>query len=293
MKTNNQQQKNGAWKGLTILALSSCLLVAGTLQVHAQKLKPSDWKLGIQAWTFHIFTFAEALDKIDSCGVEYVEGFPNQEIGGGITGKMDYHMDKAKRKAVKKMLSAHDIKMVSYGVVSPKTEADWKQLFKFAKAMGLQNIASEPSEDMIPLVSKLADQYKINVAIHDHPKPSHYWNPDILLNATKGASDRIGSCADVGHWQRSGLDPIACMQKLQGRIKEFHMKDLNKKADRSAHDLPWGTGVNDIAGIMQEMQRQHYKGFVFVEYEYHWKNNVPEVKKSVEYFRQEKKKLLQ
>lgn len=261
-------------------------------KIQAQNLKPSDWKIGIQAWTFHYFTFAEALDKIDSCDVKYVEGFPGQKIGAGIEGTMDYHMSKEKRKIVKKLLRKHGIKMVSYGVVTPGKESDWEQLFKFAKAMGLTNIASEPREDQLTLVSKLADKYKINVAIHDHPKPSHYWNPDILLNAVKGLSPRIGSCADVGHWQRSGLDPIACMQKLEGRIKEFHMKDLNVKAQKNAHDVPWGTGINNIPGIMQQMKKQHFKGFVFVEYEYHWKSSVPEVKQSIAFFRQEKEKLL-
>lgn len=290
---NYSKQNHHSFSGYVLaVVLMLFLTMSYSLQSSAQNLKPSDWKIGIQAWTFHYFTFAEALDKIDSCGVKYVEGFPGQKIGAGIEGTMDYHMSKEKRKRVKKILRKHGIKMVSYGVVTPGKESDWEQLFKFAKAMGLTNIASEPREDQLPLVSKLADKYKINVAIHDHPKPSHYWNPDILLNAVKGLSSRIGSCADVGHWQRSGLDPIACMQKLEGRIKEFHMKDLNVKAQKNAHDVPWGTGINNIPGIMQQMKKQNFKGFVFVEYEYHWKSSVPEVRQSVAFFKQEKKKLL-
>ncbi|MEO8963002.1 MAG: hypothetical protein ABI325_14035 [Ginsengibacter sp.] len=54
-------------------------------------------KLAVAAWTFRLFTFSEALDKIDSCGVKYTEGYPNHTIGGGIGGTMDYHMDKATR----------------------------------------------------------------------------------------------------------------------------------------------------------------------------------------------------
>ena len=50
---------------------------------------------------------------------------------------------------------AKGIKMVSYGVVKPKTDSDWVLLFKFAKEMGLQNIVSEPREEQIPLISKL------------------------------------------------------------------------------------------------------------------------------------------
>jgi len=29
-------------------------------------------KIGVQMWTFRMFTFAEALDKVDSAGVKYI-----------------------------------------------------------------------------------------------------------------------------------------------------------------------------------------------------------------------------
>lgn len=258
-----------------------------------QKLQPKDWKLGIQAWSFHLNTFEEALNKIDSCGVKYVEAFPPQKIGAGIPGTMDYHMSAKKRKAVKNLLKKHGIKMISYGVVTPKTDSDWVQLFKFGKAMGLKNIASEPKADKIPFISKLCDKYEINLAIHNHAEPTRYWNPDIVLNAINGASFRIGSCADVGHWLESDLDPLKCMQKLKGHIIEFHMKDENKKGGgKDVHDVPMGQGVINMDGIMQQMKDQHFKGFVFIEYEYHFKNNVQDVRECVKYFRQKRQELL-
>ena len=289
MKNTNKKSKSflsKLLKGSLVITLVACSQL-GLAQ--KKKLQADDWKLAIQAWTFHLFTFSEALDKIDSCGVKYMEGFPNQKLGGGLEGNLDYHMDEATREKVINMLKAKGIKMVSYGVVSPKTGEEWQQLFKFAKAMGLQNIVSEPKEEHIPLISQLCDEYQINVAIHNHPNPSHYWNPDILLKAIEGTSSRLGACADVGHWIRSGLDPIECLKKLEGRIIEFHMKDLNEKGVRKAHDLPWGEGVSDIPAIMQEMKRQQFKGVISIEYEYNWNNNVPEVKASAEYFNQQKK----
>src|ERR1044072_109485 len=42
------------------------------------------FKLGVQMWTFRMFTFAEALDKVDSAGVKYIEAFWGQALGGGI-----------------------------------------------------------------------------------------------------------------------------------------------------------------------------------------------------------------
>ncbi|MBS1933992.1 MAG: hypothetical protein JST96_08325, partial [Bacteroidetes bacterium] len=31
-----------------------------------------NWKLGVQMWTFHYFTFVTALDKVDSAGVTFI-----------------------------------------------------------------------------------------------------------------------------------------------------------------------------------------------------------------------------
>ena len=40
-----------------------------------------NWKIGVQMWTFRMFTFAEALDKVDSAGVKDIEAFWGQPLG--------------------------------------------------------------------------------------------------------------------------------------------------------------------------------------------------------------------
>ncbi len=242
------------------------------------------WKLGAQAYTFRLYTFFEVLDKLDSCGLKYVEASPGRDIGGGMEGKMDYHMDVTKQQRIRERLQQKGIKWISYGVVVPKTKEDWLLLFEFSKTMGIQNIVTEPTRADLPMLSKLADKYKINIAIHNHPQPSPYWHPDTLLNAVKGLSKRIGACADIGHWVRSGLEPLECIKKLKGRIIELHVKDLNEKT-KEAHDVIWGTGVSDIKGIMKELKRQRFKGAFLAEYEYNWERNVVDVAASVNYFR--------
>ena len=242
------------------------------------------WELGAQAYTFRLFTFAQAIKKIDSCDLRYVEAFPGQEIGGGIEGKMGPDMDDAKRKAVLEMLKANHVKVVAFGVTGANSEASWIKLFEFCKAMGIHTITSEPSEKDIPLLSKLADQYAINVAIHNHPNPSHYWNPDVVLNAIKGQSKRIGACADIGHWVRSGLDPVACLKKLEGHVLHSHMKDLHEKG-KGGHDVHWGEGVSEIPSVIAELKRQNFKGAISAEYEYNWQSNSADVAASVRNFR--------
>ena len=243
------------------------------------------WQLGSQAYTFNRFSFFEAVEKIKTCGLKYVEGYPGQVIGGGFEGNMDYHMPEDKMKKVLSKLRAEGVAMVSFGVTVADNEGDWRQLFKFANTMGIRNLTAEPDPKFMPLLSELCDRYKINLAIHNHPEPTRYWNPDIVLNAIKGQSKRIGMCADIGHWIRSGLDPVECLKKAEGHIVQLHFKDLNKKS-KDAHDVHWGQGVANVKAVMQELKRQKFKGLFSVEYEHNWENNVPDVQASVNYFRQ-------
>ena len=248
------------------------------------------WMLGAQAYTFNRFTFAEAIDKIKSCGLSYVEAFPGQTIGGGIEGKMEPNMPAEKRQQILQMLKDKGVTMVSFGVTGAKDEAGWRELFEFAKAMGLQNITMEPAPEFIPLISKLCDEYNINAAIHNHPTPSRYWNPDVVISAMQGQSKRVGACADIGHWVRSGLDPVECLKKLEGHVIQLHFKDLNEKS-KEAHDVHWGQGVSNVDGVLAELKRQNFKGLFSAEYEHNWENNAPDVTASVQYFRQAVTKL--
>lgn len=275
---------------LAIVLLLACCNVFHAAQAQKRPESKLNWQLGAQAWTFHHFTFFEAVDKIKACGLDYVEAFPGQTIGGGIEGKMDYNMPAEKRKEILKKLKKKDVKMISFGVVSVDSEAEWIKLFEFAKGMGVKNITSEPHPDHLSLISTLCDHYKINLAIHNHPKPSRYWNPDIVLAAIEGKSKRLGVCADIGHWIRSGLDPVASLQKLEGHIIQLHFKDLNKKAP-DAHDIIWGKGVVNVDGVLHALKKQGFQGVFSVEYEYNWDNNVQEVTESVEYFRSTVRKI--
>ncbi len=247
------------------------------------------WKLGAGTYTFNHFTFFQAADKIDSCGLKYIEIFPEYVIGGGIEGSMDFNMDANVQAKVLKKLSEKGMTLVAYGVVTPKSEAAWRRLFEFGKAMGIQTLTSEPDEKDMSLLSALCDEYKINVAIHNHPYPKHYWNPDTLLAAIKGQSKCLGACADVGHWVFSGLNPVECLKKLEGHVLHVHMKDLEyregKDDGEDDRDVHWGTGVVNVAGVIKELKKQNFKGMISAEYERNWDNNVPDVIASVQYFR--------
>jgi sugar phosphate isomerase/epimerase len=189
------------------------------------------------------------------------------------------------RKEVKQRLADARVKLVNYGVVRlPNEEAECRKVFDFAKDMGIETLTAEPKPEALDLVDRLCREYGIKVAIHNHPKPSHYWHPETVLEACQGRSRLIGACADTGHWMRSGVNPLEAVKKLEGRIISFHFKDLNEFGQRKAHDVVWGTGKADVEALLKELHRQGFQGVFSVEYEHNWENSVPEIRQCIEYF---------
>jgi len=240
------------------------------------------WRLGSQAYTFRRMTFFEAVDRIAALGLRYVEMYPGQRVSKEQNVRTNPAMPPEVVAKVKAKLKAANVKLANYGVTGlPGEEAKCRKLFQWAKSMGIETIVSEPNPADLPMIDKLCQEFGINVAIHNHPKPSRYWNADTVLAACKGRSKRIGACADTGHWMRSGLDPLACLKKLEGRIISFHFKDLDKSG-RGAHDVPWGTGAGNADAMLAEMHRQGFKGVFAIEYEAKW--SMDDLAKCVAFF---------
>lgn len=253
----------------------------------------SDWRVAMQLWTFHNFTFFEAIEKTAELGISWVEAFPGQRLSPDHRGVgFDPSLSPEQRAMVKGWLNERGLRLVNYGVTDlPNDEAKCRQVFDFAKDMGIETLCSEPPEEALAMIDKLCQEYKINVAIHNHPEPSHYWNPETVLKAAQGRSKYIGACADNGHWPRSGVNPIEAIKKLQGRIISFHFKDLNEFGKKDAHDVPWGTGAGNIAAVLDELKRQGFKGVFSVEYEYNWDNSIPEIRQCLNFFNAQTAKL--
>ena len=81
------------------------------------------------------------------------------------------------------------------------------------------------------------------------------------------------------------LDPIVCLKKLEDRIVSFDFKDIKiNNSSTDFEDVIWGQGVLDINGILNELKNQNFRGYFTIEYETNWENNIPDIKKSIEYF---------
>jgi len=270
------------------------VLICGCLSLGAVPI-PKDcqtggFALGCQAWTFREFTVLEAIDKTADAGGKVIEFFPGQKFSAEQPdAKFDHNASDELIAIVKEHLAKRGVRAVNYGVVGiPTDEAGARKIFEFAKKLDLYGITTE-SADAIDTIEKLVKEYDIRVGFHDHPRqpnnPAYrMWDPNYILSVVKDRDARIGSCADVGHWVRSGLVPADCLKILKGRVISVHLKDLNEKTPE-AHDVPAGTGVSDIPAILKELKRQKFAGNISIEYEYNWKNSVTDVAQSVGFVR--------
>lgn len=249
--------------------------------------KPSHgWKIGVQAYTFHKFTLVETLDKLDSLGLHCLEVYFGHPLGEGFGAqKMDYTMDRTIVKRVKDAAKRRNVKITASGVVVCNSEHEWEQLFDFAKHAGISLITCEPQLEHLDCVERLAEKYGIDVAIHNHPKPSLYWHPDLLMKALEGRGKRMGVCADVGHWKREGIEPIEALQKVSARLKSLHFKDIKlalaDETPEQLHDVVWGTGSCNVAGMLELLKATGFKGLMSIEYENNWYNSVPDIRQSL------------
>lgn len=248
------------------------------------------FKLGVQMWTFRMFTFAEALDKVDSAGIKNIEAFWGQKLGDGMPGEFGADMSEATRTKLKKLLQDKGIQIVAMGVIVPQNKAEWIKAFDLAKEFGLSYITAEPIKTQWDMVDSLAGAYGIKVAIHDHPKPNVYWSPDSVLAATQGHPN-IGSCADVGHWARNGVNPVDALKELQGHIFGVHLKDIVKFGDTEAADTVVSKGVLDFPAILAELKRQNFNGMLSIEHESNWYHSLPDVIATKNYYDEQIAKL--
>jgi sugar phosphate isomerase/epimerase len=161
----------------------------------------------------------------------------------------------------------------------------YRKVFDFAKEMGVETLVAEPPAENFDALDALCAEYKISLAIHNHPESptAPYWNPDIVMRACSGHSNRIGACPDTGHWVRSGLDTLASLRKYKGRIVTFHLKDAEISGKRDSRDVPLGTGKANYAAILKQLYDWKWRGVMTIEYEHQSPQLIQDVAECVKY----------
>lgn len=231
-----------------------------------------EFKIAMQCWTFHKFTFDEAVERTKAIGIRYLEAYPGQPLSPSLPGAVfDHRMNAEQKDWVRNRLKEAGIRLVAYGVVSfGPSEPEVREVFDFCRDMGIEVINTEPAWEDWSVLDKLVKETGIRVSIHNHPTGSSWSRfglPQTVLERVKGLDERIGSGADTGHWMRSGVNPLEALRLLRGRIVHCHLKDLDAFGKNDARDVPFGSGKADIRSILAELTLQDYDGYLSIEHE--------------------------
>lgn len=266
-----------------LLVLSPLTAAAGPIP---DEVKQNGWAVGCQAYSFNRFTLFEAIEKTAQAGGKIIEFYPGQKLSRERPDVRWNHDATSETIAqVQDKLRQHGIRVVNYGVVSGKDAAEWRRIFEFARALDLYAVTTE-DVDKLDIIEPLVKEFDIRLAIHNHPRrldnPNYrVWDPHYVVEVTKDRDPRIGACADTGHWQTSGLNPVYCLRVLKGRVISTHLKD--KRDYGPSHNVVYGTGTGEIGRCLDELKAQGFDGHISIEHEYNWLNNVPEITQCVEF----------
>lgn len=275
------------------VTLNSCKSSTKANGTSGPAFDPSkEWKLGIGLYTFHNNSYAESLQKVDSAGIKYIEAINFQKAGGDLKDSSVGTLSEEGSLLLKDMAAQKGIHMESMYVGGPGTTEWYVKQFKMAKLLGLRFITSEPPIKMLDTVDSLAGVYGVKVALHNHFKgTSQYWNPDTVLAALKNHPN-LGACPDLGHWPKSGIDPVKGLKKFEGHILAIHFKDIAEFNNPKLQDVPIGTGVVNFPLVLQELKRQKYSGNIYLERDAQEKGgNLPSVIQMVAYYNREVSKI--
>ena len=234
-------------------------------------------KVGIASYSLRKFNLDQAIAMTKEAGVKYI-------------CLKDMHLPlkstTAERKAARKKIDDAGLILLGCGVVTMANKEDAiKEVFEYAKDAGMPTIVCSPEPDALDTIEKMAKQYDIRIAIHNHgPGDKKYPLPGDVLKMVKDRDPRMGICMDVGHTARMGQDPVAALKECAPRLLDFHMKDVTA-ATAKGGAVEVGKGVIDIKAVLKTLLDIKFSYHVALEYEAKADAPMPGIIESFEFMR--------
>lgn len=255
-------------------AMGTGMLAAASIPRLAWADQASAYRLGIQLYSLRGFDADVALKHAADLGFEQVEFY-----GGMLSTDATAEQVAAMKKKVADLgmtISAHGVNRFT-----KNAEAN-RKIFEFAKMLGIPTITADPDPDSFDSLDGLVKEFDIRVAIHNHG-PRHRYNKAIdVLDAIAGRDERIGACADLGHYIRSGQSATEVIRLLEGRLWGIHLKDFAEMKDKT-EGVILGKGHLDVEGVFMALKATGFpaNGAISLEYEENPKDPIADIRQCV------------
>ncbi len=239
-----------------IAMAASLALLAGTPAFCAADEGP---KVALASHSFHELNLSRLLPRAARMGVRYME------LSDRHVSVFSSERDIERLRAA---FAQTGIKPAStFTAFLSADEASNRQIFEFARSLEMEFIAAVPDPELLPMLSELAEEYGVGVALHNGEAEEPYGTLE-KVKAVLEQYPGIDTVVDVGYYARQGADPVEVVHALAGRIREIHAKDMYN-LDLPEKDEPYtvvGFGLVDWPAIADALRDTGFTGYVTVEY---------------------------
>jgi sugar phosphate isomerase/epimerase len=241
-------------------------LLTPALARAAEKSPYGPFKMGIQSYSLREYSLDDALKHSQVLGLHYWESF---------SAHIPLTTDAAAISAMHAKLKAAKVQLLAYGVIGfDGNKENSRNAFLAAKAMGITTLAADPAPESLDYLSELVEEFKINIAIHNHGPGSRYDKLDDVVKAVKGRPTRLGACPDLGHFLRSKEDPVKVIETLGERVHGCHLKDVK---DAKTFTI-LGQGDMDVVGVLRALKAVKFREVLALEYEENPKDPIADIR---------------
>lgn len=254
-----------------LLGAAGLATCGGLLRLTEAGAAEPRFNLGIQMYSLRGYPVDAALAHARDLGFRFVEFyggmFPTSATPEAIA-------------AMQRKLAELGLKISAHGVNGfGKDAAANRTVFEFAKAAGIRTITADPTPEAFASLDELVKEFDIRIAIHNHG-PKHRYNKVVdVLRAVEKHDERIGACADLGHFIRSGEQPTEVIRALKGRLYGIHLKDF-KEMQEKTQGVILGRGHLDVPAVFAALEQVGFPadGALSLEYEENPKNPLADIR---------------
>ena len=253
-----------------VLSTVAGLAAACTLR-GAARAAEAGLNLGIQLYSLRGYPVDEALRHASEIGFRHVEFYP---------GMYPLNSTSEQIAAMNKKLADLGLTISAHGVNGFGADAAAnRKVFEFAKAAGIRILGADPAPEAFTSLDELVKEFDIRIAIHNHG-PKHRYNKVLdVLKAIERHDDRIGACADLGHFIRSGENPVEVIRLLKGRLYGIHLKDFKDQQEKT-QGVILGKGHLDVPAVFAALEQVKFPadGALSLEYEENPKDPLADIR---------------
>jgi len=234
------------------------------------------FELGLASYTFREFDLDSALAMAGRVGLARI---------ALKSVHLPLESSEAEIRAAAAKIRAAGLVPYGCGVVYMTTEAEVEQAFAYARAGGMEVIIGVPGHELLGRAERKIRETGIELAVHNHgPGDLLYPTPASILDRIKNLDPRIGVCLDIGHCQRSGIDPSEAAVACGARLLDVHLKDVTAPT-KDGGPVEAGRGVIDLPRFLRTLAAMDYRGTAAFEYEKDGRDPLPGLAESVGYVR--------